>query len=741
MLDGPPPRDSDGNAARGGRDRRCAGRRGLRLAAAVVVAAATALAPTTAPASEPPDRATPILLSADRADYDQERDLIRAVGNVEVSQADRVLKADEIVYDQRSDRLTALGHVVLLEPTGERVFASRMEITGDLKSGIIDDLRLVFADGARLAAAGGSRRDGTVTDMAKAVYSPCALCTDEPTRPPLWQVKAVRVRHDQTEKIVEFTDAWMELDGVPVFYLPYFYQPDPTVKRKTGLLVPTFANSSDFGLVAQIPFYWAISPQQDLTLTPWFTTKENAVLEAEYRAALKHGAVEFDGSVTRDSRERWRGHVFGTARYDIDDVWRAGLDVRRTNDRTYLRRYDFSDQDTLTSRLFGEAFIDRSDYFVANSYLFQGLRSGDDNDSIPIVAPKLDYFHVGEVDALGGRSDVHLGAAAFTRQDGADTRRMSARAGWERPVVGTLGELYTFSAALWGDLYNVNNLRRDGRDDRFTGTDGRLFPQVGVEWRLPLVRDGEAVQQIVEPIVEAIYAPDFGNSSRIPNEDSENFEFDHLNVFGFQRFPGLDRVEEGPRMNYGVAWNLYGRGGARTTLFAGQTYRFFEDSEFPRGSGMEGHFSDVVAAVDLAPVDYLDLTYRNRLDAEDLAVRRHELGALIGSRTLKLGATYINFDQEDEFRGREELGFVLTSQLTRYWRTRLSGVRDLTGGGAQRDLGIRFTYEDECFLFTVGYARDDIEDRDIEPSDVVFVRFGFKTIGDIGGGLRRRGGG
>jgi hypothetical protein len=126
-----------------------------------------------------------------------------------------------------------------------------------------------------------------------------------------------------------------------------------------------------------------------------------------------------------------------------------------------------------------------------------------------------------------------------------------------------------------------------------------------------------------------------------------------------------------------------------------------------------------------------------------MAVRRHELGALVGSRTLRVGASYVRFDSEaqEEFQSREELDFVLTSQISRYWRTRISGIRDLTGGGAQRDLGIRFTYEDECFLFSIGYAREDIEDRDIEPSDVVFVRVGFKTFaGDAGGGLRRRGG-
>ena len=727
--------------------RRGATRRRRRILRGLLLAAATAaplVCALPAAAVEPPSRAEAILFTADTLSYDQERRVIKANGNVEAVQGDRVLKADEITYDETRDRLIATGNVSLTEPSGEVVFASQAEITGDLKSGVIEDLRLILTDGTRVAAASGRRTGGTETELTRTVYSPCDLCAEEPTRPPLWQIKAAKVRHDQNEKIVEFSDAWMEVGGVPVFYLPYFYQPDPSVKRKTGLLVPTFGNSSDFGLVAEIPVFIALSPQADMTLTPWFTTKEGALLEAEYRRELSRGRMEFDGSLTRDSTQKTRGHLFGEVRYDIDERWRSGLDIERTLDRTYLRRYGFSDQQTLTSRLYGEAF-GRTDYFVANSYVFQGLKSSDDNDTIPFVAPKLDYYHFGDVDAVGGRTDVHLDLAVLTRTDGTDTRRASARAGWTLPLLGPIGDLYTLSATLWGDAYHVNDLERDGSDNRYTGFSGRLFPQLAGEWRLPFARAGETSQQIIEPIVQGVLAPTFGNPSRIPNEDSEDMEFDTTNLFALNRFAGLDQVEEGPRFSYGLSWSYFGADGERASVFSGQSYRFFEDSAIPTASGLSGNFSDVVTAVDLAPNKYLDLLYRNRIDVSEAAARRHELGAVLGSELLRVGASYVRFDEENDdgtdFEGREELGFSLSSQLNRYWRTRIAGVRDLKGGGAQRDLGIRLTYEDECFLFTFGYKRADIEDRDIEPSDIFYVRLGFKTLGTVGAGLRQRDGG
>ncbi len=718
------------------------GRLPVRMVAALGMLAAAAAQPAAAADRAPPSRALPIVFTADQISYDPAARLVHARGAVEASQGGRVLKADAVTYDQNSDQVRAEGNVSLTEPTGEVAFARTAEITGDLKQGVIEDIKAILADGARIAAARGQRADGVTSEFDHAVYSACAACPSEPERPPLWQLKAVKVRHDQKEKIVEFSETWMEIEGVPVFYIPYFYQPDPSVKRKTGLLVPSFANSSDLGVTVQAPVFFALSPSADLTLTPWFTSKEGPVIEGEFRQALEHGAVEIDASLTRDSEPQTRGHVIGTARYDIDETWRAGLDVRRSIDRTYLRRYNFGNQQTLTSQAFAEAFADNH-YFIANTYLFQGLDEDDDNDTIPIVAPKLDYAYTSDVDPLGGRTGVRLGFASFNRVEGSDTQRLSARADWRLPLTGAIGELYTVQAGAWGDAYHVNDFKPEQGADHETGFTGRLFPQASVQARLPLVRDGERYSQVVEPIAEAVIAPRFGNPHRIPDEDSQDVEFDDTNVFGFERFPGIDRVEEGPRVNYGLAWTLFGPDEARASLFAGQSYHFFDDRLFPEGSGLENQLSDLVTAVNLMPDPLFDLSYRNRIDVSRAAARRHELQGRFGPKTLRFGASYVRFDSTPEagFPKREQVSFGLTSQLDRYWRTRIAGVRDLTGGGPWRELGIRFTYEDECLLFTIGYAREDIEDRDIEPRDVVFVRLGFKTIGDIGAGFGSREGG
>jgi len=678
-----------------------------------------------------------MLFIADTLIYDSKARVVNASGHVQAWRSGRTIVADEVRYDEAADRVTAKGNITLFEPTGEIVFADEMELTGDLKEGVIDNVRAILADGARLAAANAERSGGNVTKAHRAVYSPCESCPDDPDRPLIWQVKAVKVVHDQKDKIIEFYQAQLEIADVPVLWIPYFYAPDPTVKRKSGFLIPTFGNSSELGFLTQIPYFWAISPNEDATITPWFMTEEGVLLEGQYRRRLQQGEIKANGMITRDSHQRTRGAIDSTVRYDIDETWRAGLIANRTTNSTFPRIYGDNDDRTLTSRAYAEAFSERN-YFVANAYGFQGMDPSDQQKTIPWAAPWLDYSYRGTPDSLGGITDVRLDALALTREDGQDTRRLSARGGWSRPTMGPLGDVYTVRASLWADGYNVSELDQPSSDDNFDGSRGRVFPQLGLSWRLPFLRTGETSSQIIEPMAEIIAAPNYGNPSRIPNEDSQDFEFEYTNVFGMSRQPGLDRVEKGPRINYGLNWQIFGNSAGSASVFVGQVYRFEKDNSFQERSGLDQNVSDVVSAVQLSPGSYVDLVYSNRLDNSDLDPVRHELTTSVGVEAINADTTYVRFESDptNDLQSREELDFGVNTKLTRHWRSRIFGTRDLEGDGSWRTYGVRLMYEDECFFFGTEFKRRNIEDRDIEPSNSVFFRVGFKTLGDVGAGFK-----
>lgn len=678
-----------------------------------------------------------VMLQADKVTYDQDRGVVTAAGNVEISQGTRVLLADRVTYNQRTDTVTASGNVVLREPSGDVIFAEYLELRDQLRDGVVEGIRVLLSDQSRIAASRGRRIAGTRTEMDKVVYSPCELCPDEPDRAPLWQIKASKVIHDSEARTVEYRDAVLEFYGVPVAYTPYFSHPDPTVKRQTGFLAPIFRSSSELGLQAVTPYYWNIAPNRDATFSPWFTSKEGVVLAGEYRARTKAGGYEFDGSITyvdeRDDSNQTtgdkeiRGHIRGDGRFDIDRRWRWGFDLSRSTDDTYLQRYDISDQDTLTSSLFVEGFNGRN-YASAKSFLFQDLREEVSDDGVPIVMPLLDYHFIGEPDRFGGRFNLDANGLGLFRETGTDSRRISVGGGWQMPFFGPIGDAYRFTAEVRGDLYWVDDARPNESGSELTG---RVWPVAALEWRYPLVRSQGSVRQVIEPIAELILSPTGSNPDEIPNEDSISIEFDDTNLFSLNRFPGLDRVESGSRLNYGVRLGAYGESGGYSNLVVGQTLRFSNQDIFVSGSGLDEKLSDVVGRITLAPADYLDYVFRFRLDPDSGSFRRAESYLNAGPEDFRVRLSYVFLAQElsiDKFDRREEIHASARVKLTNRWSAQGEFRRDISEND-NLFAGIGLRYVDECFDFLTAFERRFTRDRDVEPTTNIVFRIRLKNLG------------
>ncbi len=682
------------------------------------------------------ERDVPILMTADELQFDDELGIATAKGNVEISQNDRVLLADLVSYNQRDDVVSASGNVILLEPTGEVLFAEFAELTGDMREGFLRGFRMLLEDNSRLAAVSAQRRGGVETQLNRGIYSACRDCVGFDGEP-LWNVRASSVTHNQERREVVYRNATLEVLGVPIAYTPYLSHPDPTVKRETGFLTPTFGNSSDLGPSITAPYFWAISRDKDLTLNPVLYAENFPLISAEYRQAFADGELRalvsgvYDN--TNSERERGRGHIDAEARFDINEYWRWGTNIKVATDDTYLNRFGFEDNDTLTSRAFIERFEERN-YAVAETIFFQGLRAEDDQDEIPIVLPKIDYNFVGDADDYGAFLTLDANVQQLTRKEGTSSQRLSLLSGWHLPHISSIGVVTNVSATLQTDLYNVADVRVPSGDTE-TGLAGRFFPQLVAEWRYPWVRRNVSTGIVFEPIAALVLAPNGGNDNRIPNEDSLDVEFDETNLFSANRFPGKDRVEGGSRFVYALRGGVFGEGGGSSTFFIGQSYQFSENTDFAIGSGLNDNRSDIVGRLTISPNKFLDLVYKTRLDADNFDSKRIEISAAYGPRALRVSGDYIFFEESAEFPEREEIFAAVTSDITDQWSARVDTRRDLTDDGGTLSWGASLRYNCDCLDFTIDYRRTFTRDRDVEPEDKFTIRAEFRTLGEVGTGF------
>src|SRR5579862_5435818 len=243
-------------------------RRGPLAAALGVAVLALLIAAPPAPdqfslgAQKKEDKNAPIVFQADEVQYDDHLAVTVAKGHVELSQGGEVLLADVVSYSQRTDTVTASGHVSLLMPTGEVVFGDFMELRDSMNNGFAQNVRMLLADRSRLVANAARRINGNRLELARGVYSPCDLCEDNPSAPPAWQFKARQISDDKELKRIEFRDARLEVDGWPIFYTPYLSEPEPSVKRASGFLMPSLGNSNTVGFHVSLPYFFVLGPDR-----------------------------------------------------------------------------------------------------------------------------------------------------------------------------------------------------------------------------------------------------------------------------------------------------------------------------------------------------------------------------------------------------------------------------------------------------------------------------------------------
>ena len=711
------------------------------------------------------------LISAQQMHSDSTTGIMTATGKVELVRGGYVLHADKVTYNQKTGVMTADGHVAVLMPTGEVEFAEHQEVTGDMKQAFAENAGFLFPDNSRMAALVSQRYEGRYTVANQASYTACNVCRQNPDQPPLWEMHAETITHDNEEHEIYYHNATIDIAGVPVAYTPYMSGPDPTVKRLQGFLDPSAGYSTYIGTYAKTPYYFDIAPDKDMVLTPTFSTTDKLQLATEYRERFADGNLNFLGSITRadlvddsgvDKGEKMRGDAFSTFVYDIDSNWRAGTNIQYASDKSYLQRYQISSLDQTTSRAYLEDFNGR-DYAAVNSYYFQDLRPGTDV-SEPIVLPSTTVSMLGDPGAAwGGRWSFDGNTLITTRdntgqnvaQQGPDTRRLSLNGGWQRQMISDTGLETTVSGLVRTDSYLANNVVAADNSTVYGEADfTRQFEQANAVMRYPMGRSGDGYQQLLEPIASFTAAPDVRVIAKQPNEDSQDVEFDETNLFSPNRFTGSDLIEGGSRATYGLRNAITTDSGSRIDIFGGESYDFSSNSGFPALSGLNNHFSDYVGRIDFSPVSWFSANYGFRLSEEDFSPQRQDAFVSTGVPIFRPWARYIQAYQNvvtydgqpiidndiivpenavttNQVEQTRQITIGFSSTFAKYWVLSGNHVQSFDPDPGPRSDGLTLNYVDECLGFGVNINRDDTDRADLSSGTSVSFHLFLKNLGGI----------
>jgi len=553
------------------------------------------------------------------------------------------LRAGAVSYDLGLGVATADRQVEFTDPDGNVVFASHLEVDPDLTAGAAVDFATRFRNGSSLMAATAVRRSENVNELNYAIFTPCPICdADGNPKEPSLSIQAEKVVQDEELRAILYRNAVFRLGGVPVFYLPFFAHPDPTVERASGFLVPIPSYDEGRGLSLEVPYLRVVSPSEDWLISPQFNTDVAPLLNLQWRRRFADGMIvarggytyersfgdfDLDGDDDAESNVKYgdrtsRSYFLSHGRFDPDGPWRWGFTAERVSDKTLFDRYDvrdpyqdnglyYGDQRRLITQLYAERQTARS-YVSVAAFALQSLRvtrfdpvtpalnEFEADGALPVVAPLIEARWEPAGPVLGGRLRLRGSAVSLFRDDyvggpvlrpeiiptgstlglpGVDSRRVSGQAEWRRTLISPLGVRWEPFVDVRADLYSVGDLPPMLGLDEEAISRGRAT--AGLDISYPLFRRvGPGADLILEPMAQLSASTASDLDPRIPIEDSQTLELDESSLFRIDRFPGYDLHEGGPRLTVGGRATLRWNEGRQASLFIGRSYRADEEPAF-----------------------------------------------------------------------------------------------------------------------------------------------------------------
>ncbi|SMH44019.1 LPS-assembly protein LptD [Mesorhizobium australicum] len=410
-----------------------------------------------------------MLLEADTLIYDNDQQRVTAAGSVQIEYSGNRIVAQRVTYDRKTGRVIASGNVELVDRQGTKIYSDEVDITEDFRDGFVNALRVETADKTYFAAESAERRNGILTTFNNGVYTACEPCEEKPGKPPIWRVKAQRIIWNGEAKTVRFERAKFELFGLPIAYVPYFTIPDPTVKRKSGFLIPGIGYESELGASLTVPYYLALSPTYDALFKGTYYGRQGFLGDVQWRQQFNNGQYEVriagihqrnpDAFTknTVDSSETNRGMIGTKGQFKINPRWTFGWDVMVQSDKNFSRTYEIEGYDKIVRR--NEVYLtglnDRN-YFDLRLMKFNVQENTlDDNPANgvpnslardpkqPWVLPSLDYTKTVE-NVAGGqiRFDMNVTGISRDREDLTVPRSLPAAL---RPPGARVGDSYRMS--------------------------------------------------------------------------------------------------------------------------------------------------------------------------------------------------------------------------------------------------------------------------------------------------------
>ena len=700
------------------------------------------------------------IIQSDKIIFFKDQNLIKTSNNSIYTDSKIKIKAKNFIYNINSKQIIAKINVQLTDETKNNFFFEELNYSEIKRIGYAKNVKSYLNDGSFFKAENGkiNNNNGIIT-LENTIYTTCNELNDKNGKIcPSWSLKTKASEHDKKNKKIKHKHPVLRLKNIPVFYLPYVSHPDPTVERQSGFLPPMIKTFSDVGRTIKLPYFWALSKDKDLTLTPTYYFDENPMLQLSYRQSIENGFLQIETGYTegyknlnKNSRTSGsRNYFFSSFDKSIDNFFlgknELNFKIQRISQENFVRI------NKINTDFFDEGIRTLENSFKISSYgenkkldfkvgIFENL---DINDSSKYTyyLPEGSYSQNNKLYGLNTNINTYFQGRKFLKNQKQAKLRNAITANSNQLVLKKFGITSEFKTAL----YN-NNIYNDNVTDLKDSDNIDNYLTIANDFNLPFGKFKKNSYQILKPRIFFKHT-----TGKMTDGSTSEKILNYSDVYSMNRTNSFDNLETGTSIGFGLNYDISKKNKDnifKTSLGIGQVVRDKIESKMPSQSSLNNKSSDYAGFLKFNFMEnkktneikkdfttfkinrfndnHLALNYEYNIDNDLSKINRNKFNL---NFTYNRFNTSLEFDEKTHHVGNERLAKISFSKVLNdnYFVT-IEGKKDLKNDRSEFNK-ISLNYENDCMVTSLSLAKDFYQDKDINNSKTLVFGILIKPFSD-----------
>ncbi len=632
-----------------------------------------------------------------------------------------ILKVKDLVFKDKENNISNI-KLAFINTKTNKLLGKDIKIDLDNKSFNKDnDPRLL---GKKLVY----DNENEISEISKGIFT---VCKKSDKCPP-WQISAEEIKHDKKKKVINYKNALLKIYDMPVFYFPKFFHPDPTVKRKSGFLVPSIQSSSTSGTYLHLPYYHVVADNKDFTISPRIFAENKFLLQTEYRQVNFKSDTIIDLSLFNEEDKDSKNHFFFNFNQDlVFDYFESSklkIKLERTSNDTYLRANKIKSkivknenvlENSLNLNLFSEDLSIDTDFKI-----YEDLNKNK-NDRYEFILPKIFISK-----KIKNKTNLN-GNFLFESNNLIKNYQTNI---FEK--INTNDLIFKSNPNIYKNAFYNNyefilrNTNSDSEKSKKYKNNENYYLSGMFQYNssLPLIKEDKNFQNILTPRISLRISPD--HTKNEAEEDSRRIDIN--NIYGLKRLQSTDEdtLEGGASITIGKEYSRINKETSNENLAIklANNIRLNENKDFPTHNQMGLKNSNLFGEVQYNPNKFLSTKYNFSLknDLDNFAYENLEANLNIFNFTTSF--EYLN---ENEIVNKKsyfltELKYKFDDSKSINFSKRENNEKDLT-----EYYKLIYEYKNDCLSASVEYNKNFYDDRDIKPEENIFLKLNIMPFGQI----------